>query len=719
VRCRGLKHVRAQGKEPEHATREDIIVNSNEKGASSDSVSRRSFLKQVGVCGAALAAAPLVLSTLEESVSADSKAFESTILPDPQPLGKIEYINPNPPAFKNPEYVGEYYDAVVPATLDLAERARLAIHGMTSMINPSLDNEMYFIVNHMSQPPSMDLSPSDLDTQGKFIESTALMRIVSGSKENLSVDRTWMEILLKMQGPDGLLYTPMTGRDWVMYSKMERGSGSPSIDENPTKQFCLLGFGTARSLAALAIFAQIDPDGPWKKAAQKLAHAYDPLMINQGNDKSYLFSPWMYPGRPVEKSANNPVLEYSFVASYQAWIAQYLVMHDRAFHDPSCSQLAERIMNYNMFDRQVIEPSGRFLPAKGRGHGSPDEEYAHFHSVATNILACLYVYMQTGNKGLLDRGIKGYEYAKSKSEPLVGFFPEFTAGSDPYLGSRTSETCEVADMLVAALMLAKLGNDYCWDDADRWIRNQLAENQLTQIAWLTDGHLDYSRSQTPPDFFKSKRRTTDHVAERSLGGFAGWPSANDWVSAEDWWGGNKQNIIRTIQNCCTASGARAVFAAWRDMLSYDRGTLKVNLLFNRASKWADIDSYIPFTGRVEMKIKQSLELEVRIPEWVNPGEAKCEVAGKVRKLTYNGRHAKVGEVAAGQTVVMTFPISERTEKRRIEKFDYTFVIRGNDVVQVDPPGKYCPFYQRGHYRTDQPLYQKVTRFISPQELQWW
>src|SRR5439155_623328 len=161
-------------------------------------------------------------------------------------------------------------------------------------------------------------------------------------------------------------------------------------------------------------------------------------------------------------------------------------------------------------------------------------------------------------------------------------------------------------------MLAKVGHDDCWDDVDRWVRNQLAENQLTQIAWMTDGHLDYSRSKMPADFFQSRQCTTDHVAERTLGGFAGWPAVNDWVSAEDWWGGNKQNILYTIMNCCTASGSRAIFAVWRDMLSYDAGRLKVNLLLNRASKWADIASYIPYTGRVEIKIKERRDLNVRV-----------------------------------------------------------------------------------------------------------
>jgi hypothetical protein len=44
----------------------------------------------------------------------------------------------------------------------------------------------------------------------------------------------------------------------------------------------------------------------------------------------------------------------------------------------------------------------------------------------------------------------------------------------------------------------------------------------------------------------------------------------------------------------------------------------VNLLLNRASAWADLDSYIPYEGRVDVRVKRDCELAVRIPEWVKP-----------------------------------------------------------------------------------------------------
>src|SRR5262249_52746466 len=51
----------------------------------------------------------------------------------------IGYINPTASAGEIPPYLGERYMDHVPKTLDLAERARLAIHGLTSALYPEGD----------------------------------------------------------------------------------------------------------------------------------------------------------------------------------------------------------------------------------------------------------------------------------------------------------------------------------------------------------------------------------------------------------------------------------------------------------------------------------------------------------------------------------------------------------------------------------------------------
>jgi hypothetical protein len=241
----------------------------------------------------------------------------------------------------------------------------------------------------------------------------------------------------------------------------------------------------------------------------------------------------------------------------------------------------------------------------------------------------------------------------------------------------------------------------------------LAEAQMTDINWRNDGHIpseEFVVLNNPPE----NRFTTDRVLERSVGCFSGWPGVNDWVGRAH----NDKSI--TTMNCCTAAGDRALFYVWRNMLDYDNGVLTLNLLLNRASQWADVDSYIPFDGRVDIKVKQDLtNLELRLPQWVEPRDVHVNVDGKERPLSFDDRYALVGKVDSGQTVVMTFPITERTVKESIQGTKYTFVVRGNEVVSVDPPGKYRPMYQRAMYRTGHPTYCTVTRFVTDETFNWW
>lgn len=664
----------------------------------------------------------LLAGTFSASIAgAEEKADAGTenkiFYPDP-PVpgpGKIIYANPNPPEFTLPEYSGERYEALVPATLDLAERAKIALNALTEMVNENCDYEIFFQVVLMAQPPTMLHIPSDLAGHGKFMAVMPMMRVMSGSRQNLDMERGVVNVQLKMQGPDGLMYTPTTGgRDWVLPSTFDPASGLPGINDG-YDQVCLFGYGTARSLGALNIYAQLDPDGPWAEAARRLVEGYKANIVEDGK-YAHIFSTWTTPGRRVVKK-ENPFGEHIYLAGSQAWIALALAQHDRAQGDDRALELAEKMMNYNYLRVEYNEPDGRFKFGGPKvGAGKLLGKCAHFHTHAMNILAALYVAQRTGNRVLFERALKAYNYGVSQGETLVGFFPMVTY--DEYVGAQTSETCEVADMVMCGIFLSKMGVDK-WDDVDRWTRNQLAENQLTQVNWVTDGHLDYSRSKMPENFFQPDRCTTDRVAERSRGSFAGWPSANDWVSREDWWGGDTHNILHNVMNCCTGSGCRALYYVWQHMISHEDGKLSVHLLMNRASRWADIESHIPYSGRVDIKVKTPVDLEVRLPEWVKAGEAECTVDGEEKPLLYRGRYAVVGPVSRGQTVKMTFPIWERVEKRTIEGFDYTFIVKGNDVVHVDPPGKYHPLYQRSHYRQGKTLYRKVTRFVADEELNWW
>jgi hypothetical protein len=54
----------------------------------------------------------------------------------------------------------------------------------------------------------------------------------------------------------------------------------------------------------------------------------------------------------------------------------------------------------------------------------------------------------------------------------------------------------------------------------------------------------------------------------------------------------------------------------------------------------------------------------------------------------------------------------------IQKEKYTLVRKGNEVVAIDPPGRYCPLYQRDHYRVNDTRWRKVERFVSGEQVYW-
>ena len=82
----------------------------------------------------------------------------------PRPLYKVRYmkpeityINPDPPGFDPPRYTGQSYEAMVPATLDIAERAWLAVNALTETTDPDYDYEIYWIVDLLAEEPAMYL----------------------------------------------------------------------------------------------------------------------------------------------------------------------------------------------------------------------------------------------------------------------------------------------------------------------------------------------------------------------------------------------------------------------------------------------------------------------------------------------------------------------------------------------------------------------------------
>ena len=169
-------------------------------------------------------------------------------------------------------------------------------------------------------------------------------------------------------------------------------------------------------------------------------------------------------------------------------------------------------------------------------------------------------------------------------------------------------------------------------------------------------------------------------------------------------------------HCCTGNASRAIYYAWQGILNYADGKLQVNLLLNRSSQWADVYSHIPYDGRVDVIPRQRCNVSVRVPDWADKSNVRVRAGEKLRPARWAGRYLEVGECTPRSKVSITFPISERTQQETIGARPYTLTLKGNDVVAIDPPGKYCPYYQRQKYRQGTVEWKQVQRFVSDEVL---
>jgi hypothetical protein len=328
----------------------------------------------------------------------------------------------------------------------------------------------------------------------------------------------------------------------------------------------------------------------------------------------------------------------------------------------------------------------------------------HGHGHAIALLSVLDYALAVGDKDLLAFSKGSYEWLRNPGpaygvSTLVGWFPEWYVPGYP-----ACESCTLGDICGIAVKLSEAGVADYWDDVDRCVRNHFTEAQLTSVDWV------YRMAEHQPRKPVASNETAVHAPEMNVGAWSGWAGANEWAT---WIG---------IQHCCTGNAARGLYYVWEHIVDHRDGELKVNLLLNRASRWADVHSYIPYQGRVDLRMKEPCkEVSVRVPEWVETDSPKivCKVNGASRSLRWEGRYVNAGGAQPGEVISVTFPIEERTVKEKIGPETYTLVMKGNTVVSIDPAGKNGPLYQgREKYRTSEVAWRQVKRFVPDETIEW-
>jgi hypothetical protein len=579
---------------------------------------------------------------------------------------------------------GKWYESIVPNTLDLAERTELSINALTGDVDPDRYYGVYQGFKFDSNPPHVTGSDIlyGLTLTARNVRTLPMLRAMNGSDYKLEIEYGMMRALMSRIRKDGRLYYPGEAGSPAGNTAYPFEAGMLAFamenwyyrDRNPAwlDWIDLLARGLrgavihAGDRAYYPLQTSIDPQGKW----HDLVHGEKGLI------------PYHSPDEPVsdqqgiEGTAKND----------QTRPLSTLVYDYKLTGNEESLRLAREIARY------ILRPQLWFDTSV---EGSPGNEHAvfsgHFHANVHTLIALLDLAEAEHDDGLGELVREGYNQALRYGVVRIGWFPAVVMPEQyhrpAWLGA-VAEGCGVADMIVLGTRLTDTGLGDYWDDVDSIVRNQLVAQQISD--------LDLMRQ------ISAGGTKNDALLKEYLGGF-GLAGVN--------------GAQCDIAGCCTGNSPQGLYYAWHGITRFNDGVATVNLFLNRASPWMDVDSYVPYEGKVILHNKQAHTALVRIPEWVEEAKLASFVNDSVVEPAPAGRYVVFDKLKPGDQIRLQFPIRESSRTYTIAGKVYTATFRGSTALDITPhdasPSVY-PMYRREYFRSDTAPMKKVRRFVADQ-----
>ncbi|WNS46663.1 hypothetical protein [Paenibacillus sp. MMS20-IR301] len=563
--------------------------------------------------------------------------------------------------------------SLIPDTLMLEERALHAINAIVGMADPDHDGIPFFAADLMQEPACMTHGDWDYgSSHGRMIDALVLARVMTGSDEGKETEAKYRANLLSFFKEDGLSYRKQSPvHDWEPNANL--------IDQRAV-------------ILSLTSWYMESGDPKVREAADRHVAALKRIAVKERDLWFYPASEYKEGGWP---SANGIMLR---LAPDPASFCGRLVMPLLKYHEVTGNQDAFELCQF--FTALIIERSGVFNE-DGSFNTALAYRSGHFHTRIGTLDAIARFGAFTGNAAMIAWVKKSYDWALT-----VGTSFGWTPG-DMHEQAYEHETCSLVDLISTGITLAQSGYVEYWGTVERFLRNHLTESQLLDLSWVQQCENHSHDIHGDISFYQ--------VADRTRGAFAGYSAPNDFVCDVIEGRGHTNDL----QICCLGSGTRGLFMGWSNTVTEHNGTVSVNFLLNRGSKWLDVHSYLPHEGKLVLNIHADLpRLLVRIPEWAGftkirytrrLGGAVTEGHGREASRWVNRCFLLLDAAAAGETITITFPLSSRTTLETA--VDQSFVTEwlGDDVVSITPQGKTKPLYTSRVVLDKAPLKEGILR----------
>jgi hypothetical protein len=523
--------------------------------------------------------------------------------------------------------------AMRPATLDLRGPLREAIDCVMHRMDPAQNYRPWFsIVVENGRPVRLQHAPWDLgDTSGRFLEAliTARHMMPPTPGANLAEQRI-RRYLLSLIGDDGLVRDP--------------------DQHQPDHMF-------AQGSALYALVTDYE-DMPAPSKRVRIERMIEGLNRSAEHHGDYLVFPHVA----------TKIAPCSHMAAYQ--VLPVVRYYELTKYRPALDY-AEELSRWAFYHDPTLRLDGSI--------GKPGWE-GHLHAwmdTCTGVLRCARAGTSLDQTEIAERCRKIYEWVRANYTSPFGWVADS-------VGAKTCETDTIASFIRLALELIREGHLDYWNDIERFLRNQLVENQFHDVTRL---HLSSSLSGGLRGCFES------------------WAHPNDLIGVDN----------GDIEGCCIGGGIRGLFFAYQNAIT-DTGTaLSVNLLLSAGAPRLEVASYLPFEGRLELFPQTTRPILVRRPDWLQPKGIRLDGPASLHASEEPGKpYLRLEGVKAGSRITLTFDQPEHYRTHIVVGKEYRCLWRGDTVISMEPRGIRYPIFQREAMRRDRAvLEQRDVRFRVP------
>jgi len=395
-------------------------------------------------------------------------------------------------------------------------------------------------------------------------------------------------------------------------------------------------FAQGSALYGLVTDFELSPDPTLRLRIEKFIAGLDGMAVNE---KDYLWFP----------QVATKIAPCSHHAPYQ--VLPVIRSYELTGYAPALTY-AERLSRWAFYHDPTVTSDGVITKTFWEGH------LHAWMDTFSGIIRCSRAGRGLDHGTVVERSQKLYEWVRANYTSPFGWVADS-------VGSQTCETDTITSFIRLALELIKEGHTEYWDDIERFVRNQLVENQFRDVAGLN---------------------VSATLVARGLSGcFESYADPNTLLAVPK----------GDIEGCCINGGMRGLFLAYQNAITETHAEVRVNLLLSVGTPALEIVSYLPYEGRLDLYPATSRPIVVRCPAWLPPERVHTEMSvatGAGRVLGPNA--LRIAGAKPGSRIVLRFDQPEDERTHGVAGRSYRARWRGDTVVQITPQGGTYPIFAR-------------------------